>query len=159
MIKICETCGKEFEAKTRANQCPECRETFGKRKNKLDAKLEELHAVGITYAEAQKAETLKMIGNVTVVEPGNGGNDMMDYIDQVNAELHATLEEARQTGAKAAWTFASIIYQLPRELIRCIYRCQDTEVFDKYQPELAWELFIDYMKPILELYKQLQEVI
>lgn len=56
------------EEKKKALREAECLEQIVERATKLDRKLEELHAAGQTYAEAQRAETIEKFARVEVPE-------------------------------------------------------------------------------------------
>ena len=129
--KKCVNCGKTFETKGAGKYCLACRTkgyrtyTHGgenarakmaldnlelmeaeapeipKKNEALDAKLADLHAQGLTYADAQKAETLKMIGKVNVeVEP-----IQHTYYEELKPITDKDLEQAAET----AWAFAKAI--------------------------------------------------
>ena len=98
-----------------------------KKNETLDAKLADLHAQGKTYAEAQKEETLRMIGGVNV-EVGQDlkGYDAdyydANYISQVNVELNETLRQAERDAAEKAWAFAkAIIKELKYEEVQALF--------------------------------------
>lgn len=60
------------EEKKKALHEAECLEQIVERATKLDRKLEELHANGQSYADAQKAETIKQFARVEIPEEFQG---------------------------------------------------------------------------------------
>ena len=132
--KTCINCGEFFETVDgRKRMCPACEaKAKEERQNKaakkamtnlaaleaknpeapkkneaLDAKFADLHAQGKTYAEAQKEETLRMVGGVTVMQSGDGaiGGAAAETPEQKRVRI-ITSEEAEY-----AWRFARAIHR------------------------------------------------